>query len=212
MKSLWLNSLAILLLFAGCVSIKPAGDLVPGGVSRLGLKASSLPDSNTASLYKASLDIRKHHLSGLMVIRRMEENSFRVVFTNQVGMTYFDLSVKADSFNVVYCFDPLDKKALLRVLETDFRLLLPLCAGKELNPHTYRNPPGTLYSFTDCNKISRWTMYSPSGDSLLYIGGKSNFADAARITFSGFNGVIPAHTVVENPFIKLKLEMRLLKK
>jgi hypothetical protein len=206
------TSLIMLLLLAGCVSIRPDGDLrrlSPPVNSHAGIV---IPFADSSVLYKASLDIRKHHLSGIMVIRQMEEHSYRVVFTNQVGMTYFDLSVKVDSFSVIYCFEPLNKKALLKILETDIRLLLPLNGECKTLDSYIQQPSGNLVSRGKCGKYTRWTLHSAQGDTLLYTGGRSNFADAARISFSGYKGVSPSRIQLENPLIKLKLDLRLLRK
>jgi|WetSurMetagenome_2_1015567.scaffolds.fasta_scaffold231317_2 hypothetical protein len=202
----------LLLLLAGCVSTRPDGDLIPVSPP-VNIHATTIvPFSDSTALYKASLDIRKHHLSGIMVMRQMGESSYRIVFANQVGMTYFDLSFRADSFNIIYCFDPLNKKALLKILETDFRLLLPFCTGGRTLKSYVEYPSGNHVFKSECKNISLWTMQSARGDTLLYTGGKSNFADAARISFSGYNGASPTRILLENPLINLKLDLRLLRK
>lgn len=76
------------------------------------------------ALFTGAVDIKKHHLTGFLLIKKMEDDSYRIVFTNQVGMTFFDFEVKQNSFRVVYCFESLNRKALLRIFEKDFRLLL----------------------------------------------------------------------------------------
>jgi hypothetical protein len=212
MRNLWLNSVCLVILFTGCVSIKPAGKLLSGTAKDFPTSLQSIPAGTKATLYKASFDIRKHHLSGLIVIRQMDDSSYRIVFANQVGMTYFDLQVKRDSFNIIYCFESLNKNGLMKVLETDFRLLLPFCPPGEKISRKVQESTGNLVFSDDCGQITRWIMYSPSGDSLLYIGGKSNFADAAKIGLSGYFEGVPGHISIENPIIGLKLDLRLLTK
>jgi len=76
------------------------------------------------ALFTGSLDIKKHHLTGFLLIKKMEDESYRIVFTNQIGMTFFDFEVKQNGFKVVYCFESLNRKALIRIFEKDFRALL----------------------------------------------------------------------------------------
>jgi hypothetical protein len=76
------------------------------------------------ALYKGSLDISKHHLSGLFFLKRISGNSIRIVFSNELGMTFFDLELKGDEFIVHACVSFLDKASLLKLLKNDFRLLL----------------------------------------------------------------------------------------
>src|SRR5258706_1999072 len=43
-----------------------------------------------ADWYNASVDVIGKHLSGLLLFKMMPDSSTRVVFTNEVGVTFFD--------------------------------------------------------------------------------------------------------------------------
>jgi len=105
MKHLFFASILMLSL-AGCVQLKP------GKVTR---HDAPIPADSVAfswfsgnfdkALFRGSLDIRKHHLSGLYLVKKMDSAGYRIVFTNQVGITFFDLGLRNDSLGVVYCFE-----------------------------------------------------------------------------------------------------------
>jgi len=76
------------------------------------------------ALFKASLDIRKQHLSGFLLIKKTDDTTYRVVFANEIGMTMFDLGFHESRFRIHYIFEPMNKKILLRLLENDFRQLI----------------------------------------------------------------------------------------
>jgi len=108
MRNSWFVSILILVA-AGCVSIKPKE--VTRNASHLTMETDHPGDrfllarENTAMsrfvLFKAALDIKKHHLSGLLVIKRMDSIEgtgisehvvkpvYRIVFANEIGMTFF---------------------------------------------------------------------------------------------------------------------------
>lgn len=228
MKNSWFISV-VFLLAAGCVSIKPlhvsrcklpvAGStpLVPGS-GLLGVRYAAPVASN---LYKATLDIKKHHLTGLLVIKRMatippapsqtvggdSSGIYRIVFMNEIGMTFFDLEMKTDSFKVVSCFGPLNKKALMRIFETDFSMLTR--TGPMKNEKMYRQAgTNNLVVSAGAGKYKIWQTYSPSGDTLFTTAAKSTIADPVIITYNKYKDGLPLKITIENPFIGMKLILR----
>jgi hypothetical protein len=247
MKSLWLVSL-LFLLAAGCVSIKPKGlirdeigtrdtghgtrdsigmrDAGRGKVSGHGTDSGRGTDFITRSmsgvtLYKATLDIRKHHLTGLLVIKRMDTDSspgnaaiatspvYRIVFANEIGMTYFDLELKSDSFKVISCFESLNKKALMKIFETDVRLLTGMYKS-DSEALYIQSGTGNRVVSTKAGKYSIWQTFAPAGDTLYATNGKSNMADPTIISYSKYADGLPARIQIENPFIGMTLLIRLL--
>jgi hypothetical protein len=221
MKSLWSISF-LALVISGCISIKPL-NVTPdqSTVTPYISKGESLTFPDSSYLFKATLDIRNHHLTGLLLIKQMVAPSptslqqnrkdstgiYRIVFVNEVGMTYFDLEMRTDSFKVISCFTSLNKKSLLRIFETDFRIL------------TWR---GTLYrekcyrqAATDARVISGkvrkyvvWQTFSPAGDTLFKTSAKSTIADPVFITYDKYSHGFPLKITLENPFIGMKLTLR----
>ncbi|MEI7727200.1 MAG: hypothetical protein WCK09_18970 [Bacteroidota bacterium] len=190
----------------------------------------------TNYLFKATLDIKKHHLTGLLVIKRMDTiapppappqagrgehsplafpsggnsgcfGTYRIVFMNEIGMTFFDLELKADSLKVVSCFESLNKKALMNIFKTDFTILNWSCAVE--NKREYRQAEtNRLVVKGDAGKYKTWQTYSPSGDTLYATTAKSNLADPVIITFAQYKDGFPVKITIENPFIGMKLVMR----
>jgi len=76
------------------------------------------------ALYKASLDIKKQHMGGFLLIKKISDSVHRIVFANEIGMTLFDLGFHSNQFKVYFVFEPLNKKILLRLFEKDFRQLI----------------------------------------------------------------------------------------
>lgn len=77
--------------------------------------------------YDASVDVVNKHISGLLVIKTMTDQSKRVVFMNEAGVTFFDFEFRgAAQFKVINVIPMLDKKVVLQALQKDFTLLLAL--------------------------------------------------------------------------------------
>lgn len=79
----------------------------------------------TNTLYSAYIDVTKHHFSGLLFFKRMPDSSTRIVFTNEVGVKFFDFEFASDGrFTKHYALNKLDKKIVINALENDMRLIL----------------------------------------------------------------------------------------
>ncbi|MDH4088976.1 MAG: hypothetical protein OEV24_00825 [Cyclobacteriaceae bacterium] len=76
--------------------------------------------------YDASIDVMNNHISGLLLIKDMPDGSHRIVFTNEVGVTFFDFGFSAGSFKVHSILSQLDKKPVVETLRKDFELIIGL--------------------------------------------------------------------------------------
>ena len=236
MKCFWSISILIILLTAGCASIKP-GNLTPAvqpfqvpvlnGVTGGSYPSFFLPP-DTAWLFKASMDIKKHHLTGLFLVKRapvryhkgttqpgpdpgIENNAYRVVFVNELGITYFDLEVKPDSFRVVSCFEALNKKALFSILETDFRILT--FPGQVTFREEFRQTGTNNRVISEkAGRYHIWQTFSTSGDTIYSTGGRSNMFDLVNISYHGYHDGFPSKINLENPVIGMRISLKLLKR
>ncbi|MCX6279682.1 MAG: hypothetical protein NT004_16530, partial [Bacteroidetes bacterium] len=122
MKNLLFVSICFIIILTGCISVKPKG-IKPSGENQIQHKA--IPILFVNSLFKATLEIKKHRLTGLLLIKRMDSavegisskgRVYRIVFTNEIGMTFFDLELSRDSGKMISCFASFNKKAFIKIL------------------------------------------------------------------------------------------------
>lgn len=76
--------------------------------------------------YDASIDVMNNHISGLLLIKDMPDGSSRIVFTNEVGVTFFDFGFIGGLFKVHSIISQLDKKPVIETLRKDFELIVGL--------------------------------------------------------------------------------------
>jgi hypothetical protein len=89
------------------------------------------PVALTTSWYDAGIDVMGRHISGLLLIKEMPDGSRRLVFTSEAGLTFFDFGFDGGgNFKVYYINTQLDRKAVVRLLEDDFSLLLGFAFDK----------------------------------------------------------------------------------
>ena len=73
--------------------------------------------------YNLQLDFMKHHFSGMLIVRQMPNNEIRILGSTYFGLSLFDFSLHRDTFIVNSCIEPMRKKKMLKILETDFKNL-----------------------------------------------------------------------------------------
>ena len=99
------------------------------------------PIQFNSAWYHASVDVVGKHISGLLLIKNMSDGSYRVVFTNEAGVTFFDFGfTPAGSFKVYNIIKQLDKKPVIQTLRKDFALILGL---------PFRNASYQTYAMND---------------------------------------------------------------
>ena len=87
------------------------------------LPAIELTQGESSQKYNIQLDFMKHHMSGMLIVRRMPDNEIRIVASTYFGLSLFDFSLHDDQFNVNSCIEPMKKEKVLKLLEMDFRRL-----------------------------------------------------------------------------------------
>lgn len=74
----------------------------------------------TASKFKATIDILKNHLSGIIIVKQTDSVSTHIIFVTEIGMKMFDFEWKNNEMISVYVFEPLNKPTLIKALQTNF--------------------------------------------------------------------------------------------
>lgn len=73
--------------------------------------------------YNMQLDFMKHHFSGMLIVRELPDNEIRILASTYFGLSLFDFSLRNEEFQVNSCIEPMKKKKILQLLETDFKNL-----------------------------------------------------------------------------------------
>jgi hypothetical protein len=162
------------------------------------------------ALFKTSLDISKHHLTGLLFFKQTSDTTFRIIFTNEMGMKFFDLEFIKEQFVVHYCFPSLSRKSLMKIFESDFRLLLSDKISRErIINLTSENPEYLEYKVKTAHGKYFYTIdYLSRKINRILSSGK--LLGKIRIFFDDTINPVPHKIHIENPAIKLTMKLTLL--
>jgi hypothetical protein len=119
MRYLLLSS--CLLLFAGCTSSYKQLQKIEGNASCL----QKFRPQFASTIYTTQVNVVGNYLSGLLVIKSMPDSSIRMVFSSEMGLTFFDFEYDvAGGFKVHYIIKKMNRKAVIKTLKQDFELVL----------------------------------------------------------------------------------------
>lgn len=128
---LLLSSICVFLLIVSCriSKFKHASSC-----DRVVITEKSFPavlNDNKASKFKASIDVLKNHLTGIIIVKKTDSLTTHIIFVTEIGMKMFDFEWKNNNMNAVYVFEPLNKEALINSLKTGFKQMLLLDVFKK---------------------------------------------------------------------------------
>lgn len=153
--------------------------------------------------YSSTVDVYGKHLSGLLLIKKMDDGNFRTVFTNEAGVTFFDFQFAKDGgFEVKKVIKQLDRKPVINTLRDDFSLLLLIpFKGRTLQRYeredelflASRQKNDLAYFITDrdCASLRRLEWASKRKPKVtISVSGKYSQPDTVSITHHTFDMVI----------------------
>jgi len=74
-------------------------------------------------LFKSSISIYSHELSGILVIKKLSDTSCRIAFTTEFGNTLLDMTLTQTGYEKHFAIKKLDRKIILKTLAKDIRAL-----------------------------------------------------------------------------------------
>ncbi|MEP7107072.1 MAG: hypothetical protein ABI760_03805 [Ferruginibacter sp.] len=158
----------------------------------------------SVALYKAGIDVMGNHLSGLLMIKKMPDSSIRMVFSNEIGFKFFDFEFSTDGgFKVFSIIRQMDKKALIKTLRKDFKLIMMegidsanvlIRKSNGLVYYSFRRAEGYYHYITNLSgnelvRLERSSKRKPVTEAIMksYING---IPDTIGITHKNFNFTI----------------------
>lgn len=70
------------------------------------------------------MDIYKNHVSGILILKKINKTAHRVVLTSDFGNKLIDFEISENDFKLNYVLPDLDKKIVINFLKNDFQQLL----------------------------------------------------------------------------------------
>ncbi len=160
-------------------------------------------------VYKCQMDIYKNHVSGILIIKKLNEKTHRVVLTSDFGNTMIDFEISGNDFKLNYVLPDLDKKIVINFLKNDFLQLLkrkyPVSESFENeNFNVYLSKTGKDVHYLFFNKengLLKQIIYTKNKKEKIdftFEAKKHIFADSLSLEHKDFNIQIKLFQITEN--------------
>ncbi|MGB4844892.1 MAG: hypothetical protein WBP16_10535 [Ferruginibacter sp.] len=144
----------------------------------------------TIALYNTTVDVVGNHLSGLLLIKKMPDSSTRMVFSNEMGFSFFDFEFGANgSFKVYSIIKKMNKKSVIKTLRHDFELIL--MNNLDSNKAIVKTKDGQLYFIFPKNKGYNYYITTADGNGLIRMERASNKKTIVEAVMRNYNNGIP---------------------
>jgi len=118
------------------------------------------------ALYSTTVDVSGNHLSGLLLVKKMPDSSTRMVFSNEMGLSFFDFEFSADgNFKVYSIIKKMNRKAVIKTLRHNFELVL--MNRLDHSNASVRSLGGQLYFIFPQEKGYHYYITNENGAELL---------------------------------------------
>jgi hypothetical protein len=144
----------------------------------------------TVALYNTTVDVVGNHLSGLLLIKKMPDSSTRMVFSNEMGFTFFDFEFAADgSFKVYSIIKKMNKRSVIKTLQQDFELVL--MNRMDNSTATVKTDNGLIYFIFPQKKGYNYYITNADGTELVRMEKASNKKTIVEAVMKNYINGIP---------------------
>jgi len=160
-------------------------------------------------VYKCRMDIYKNHVSGILILKKINETTHRVALTSDFGNKLIDFEISETDFKLNYVLPDMDKKIVINFLKDDFRELL---RQKYPVSETFENGNSSIYLskinqkkyylfFNKENKLLKQIVYTKNNKAKIdftFEAKKHIFADSLNLQHKDFKINIKLFQITEN--------------
>ncbi len=193
---LLLSAFSLIFSAQSCKSYEPGGATVAAAAATT-VQNRYFSSTDTDYLFKTQIEVYNNNLSGILIIKKISDETHRVVMTTDFGNKLLDFEISGTDFKVNYLVPDLDRKVVKKFLEKDFRILLrqnhPVSTSfEDKNDHIFstENLEQKNYLFIDksggqLNKIVV-TENGKEKINFLFKGKSAIFADSITLIHKDF--------------------------
>ncbi len=159
--------------------------------------------SNEDYVYKCQMDIYKNHVSGILIIKKINETTHRVAMTSDFGNKLIDFEISDNNFKLNYVLPDLDKKIVINFLKNDFQQLL-----KQKYPvnESFENENSKIY-LLKIDKKSYYLFFNKENGLLKQIIYTKNNKEKIDFTFDAKKHIFADSLNLQHKDFKINIKL-----
>lgn len=171
---------------------------------------SIFSDVSGKYLYRTKINYKDKVVSGILIIRKSTNNSYRVAMVTELGMTIFEMEFFTDkkkSFILHSCIKYFDKDIIINTLRRDFEsIFLNFASWQKVK--VIDNKDGEIYRY--CHEGKRDYFCNDYGDVSKIIRRKF-FLKQEIIHIENIKNPYPKSVSIEHQRTRLSIQMHFIK-
>ncbi len=175
-----------------------------------GFTIAVFPQKSARYLYRAKINFRGKEITGLLLIRKKPEGSYRIALVTEMGLKLFEMGFypnKKKPFVLYSCIKYMNKKVIISTLRKDFEsIFLNFSAWKKPKIHQ----KGNQYKYRYCYQGKRLYFCNKYGDLSKIIRKRWGFKQEI-IKIKNSKNPYPQEIAIEHQHITLSIVLTFIK-
>jgi len=213
-----LNKLAasslLLMFFVSCVTL-PCRECTVEGKTVLNLSHIPFSDTNSA-LYRVSIKLYSMYFSGLLAVKKIEKDNFRMSLISETGFKLFDMEIKDGNAEMQNVFAELDRSEVKKTFKEDFAMMvLSGIKTSDCKGYVFEKTDEFLYECVVNEKLSNNFLIEKKGGALKKIWKAEDIDEPVFEINYGYDesgSDTPAFITIVHFNVKFRIELSLLEK
>lgn len=189
-------------------SLSTTKDLIEKEITKNEIGNTYFSNIDFDYVYKAKIDIYGNKLGGILVVKKINNQSHRVVFTTEFGNKLFDFSFENGLAIKNFVIKELNKKVIVKMLQEDFKLLI---SEKLSVVNQFETNTEEVFKTIQDNQFSFY-FYNKNSYTLDKIVSTSKSKEKVEVLFSNTEPQIANSILINHKNIKLTIALEKFKK
>lgn len=198
----YLLSSIIILLFVSCASFPKKNGFSETVTTSKTIVNPYFSDPAKDYIYKANITAFGNAFGGIFIVKKLNQNHHRIVFTTEMGNKIFDFTFQGETFKVNSILKDLDKKILINILKNDFKVLVQ----EKSDVEKMFEKDGEHHLHQTCIDHKKY-MYLKDADALTKISRISKGKEKVVFLFSEINDDLVHQIKIAHKNIKLDISL-----
>ena len=135
---------------------------------------------DSTGLYSMNIELGSNHFSGLLLLKKTDDSTIRLVMNSEMGPTLLDMDLLPSAYKVRYAFPKLSNKRILKTFYEDFGALCGIIIRNKC-PATTSCGGVTSLSFDMEKKVK--LIYTSDSLTHLFVSGRFEEKNTVRSSF-----------------------------
>lgn len=196
-------NLLLLIFLTSCATNNVAKNLKSVPIEKTNYSVPYFSNSETDYVYKAAIEVYGNNISGILIAKKINDTTHRVVFTTEFGNKLLDFEISESNFKVNSIVDELNKKILINTLKKDFKLIL---RNNYIVNEQFEDKNNEVYKSKDENFFN-YLYVNKSDGKLNKIVAASKRKEKIKIDFLSKKNYIADKIVIQHYNLKLRIEL-----